>query len=57
MKNGYFIDDGEDLAEKIISLLENPKKSVKMGEESRLMAQKFSWNKVVSDIIQIAKKH
>ena len=56
-KNGYFIDDKEDLAEKIITLLENPEKIAKMGEESRLMAQKFSWNNVVSDIIQIVKEH
>lgn len=54
-KNGYFIDDEEDLAEKIIRLLENPQKITKMGEESRLMAQKFSWNNVVSNIIQIVK--
>ena len=56
-KNGYFVDNEEDLAEKIITLLENPEKITKMGEESRLMAQKFSWNNVVSDIIHIANKH
>ena len=41
--NGYFIDDAGDLAEKIIGLLNDPKKVEKMGIQSLNMVQKFSW--------------
>lgn len=55
-KNGYFVEGEKDLADKIITLLNQPDKIAKMGEESRLMAQKFSWNNVVTNILEIAKK-
>ena len=55
-KNGYFIDGEEDLAEKIISLLNEPKKIEEMGKNSQQMAQKFSWDNVVSQIIEISSK-
>ena len=55
-KNGYFIDDVEDLVEKIIELLNDPKKVENMGIQSSNMVQKFSWNNVVTDIIENVKK-
>jgi glycosyltransferase involved in cell wall biosynthesis len=54
-KNGYFIDGEDELAEKIITLLNNPKKIEEMGKNSLKMAQKFSWDNVVSQIIGISK--
>ena len=54
-KNGYFIDGEDELAEKIITLLNDPKKIEEMGKNSLKMAQKFSWDNVVSQIIQISK--
>jgi len=55
-KNGYFVDDVEDLVEKIIELLNDPKKVENMGIQSLNMVQKFSWNNVVTDIIENVKK-
>lgn len=54
-KNGYFIDGEDELAEKIITLLNNPKKIEDMGKNSLNMVQRFSWDNVVSQIIEISK--
>ena len=51
-KNGYFVNDSKELEVKICELLENSEKIDSMGNESLKMVQKFSWEKVVSDIIQ-----
>ncbi len=55
-KNGYFIENANDLAEKIILLLNQPKKIKEMGIESSKMVQKFSWDIVVKNIIEESKK-
>ncbi len=56
-QNGYFIDGAEDLAEKIILLLNEPKIVQNMGNESLNMVQKFSWDNVVKNIIDIVNKN
>ena len=50
-KNGYFIENSNDLAEKIILLLNQPKKVESMGNQSLKMVQKFDWENVVKSII------
>ena len=55
-KNGYFVENQEDLSEKIILLLTNPEKIREMGEVSNQMVQKFSWDSVVSSILEISQK-
>lgn len=55
-KNGYFIENPNDLAEKIILLLNQPEKVENMGIQSLKMVQKFSWNNIVNDIIKETKK-
>ena len=55
-KNGYFIENVNDLAEKIILLLNQPKKVENMGIQSLNMVQKFSWNNVIKNIIEETKK-
>ena len=55
-KNGYFIENANDLAEKIILLLNQPKKVENMGIQSLKMVQKFSWNNVVKGIIEETKR-
>jgi len=55
-KNGFFIENANDLAEKIIFLLNEPKKVEEMGIQSSKMVQKFSWDKVVKNIIEESKK-
>jgi len=50
-KNGYFIENSNDLAEKIILLLNQPKKVESMGNQSSKMVQKFDWGNVVKLII------
>jgi len=54
--NGLFVCDANDLADKIIELLENPDKINAMGKNSLNMVQKFSWEKVVNSIISIYDK-
>ncbi len=56
-ENGYFIDDEKELSEKIILLLKQPEIINKMGNKSREMVQKFSWNQVVQDIIEVVRKN
>ena len=55
-KNGYFIENVNDLVEKIIFLLNQPEKMEEMGIQSSKMVQKFSWDKVVKNIIEESKK-
>ena len=56
-KNGYFIDGVDDLTEKIISLLEKPEKIKEMGLQSSQMVQKFSWNNIVKNILEVFEKN
>jgi len=55
-KNGFLIENADELAEKIILLLNNPSQVEEMGIESRSMVQKFSWENVVESILEIYKK-
>ena len=51
-KNGYFVKDSKELGEKICELLDSHELTESMGDESLKMVQKFSWEKVVSDILK-----
>lgn len=55
-KNGYFISDVDDLASKIIHILENDKIRQNFGEHSRKMVEKYDWSKITSEIIDEYKK-
>lgn len=54
-KNGYFIDDSKDLAERIVELLKNPESVNNMGNASFDMVQKFSWENIVKSILEIVR--
>jgi len=54
-KNGLLIDGIDDLSEKIIFLLENPKEMESMGKQSKEMVKKFSWDNVVRMILKNIK--
>ena len=54
-KNGFFIENHIELAEKIILLLNEPKKVQNMGAHSLKLAQKFSWDQVVDSVINEVK--
>ena len=56
-KNGYFVKNSGDLADKIIQLLQEPKLVKKMSENSLEMVQKFSWQKIINSIISIFEKN
>ena len=56
-KNGYFVDGAEDLAEKISSLLNEPDKINQMGKQSRLMVQNFSWDHIIKNVLEAARKN
>jgi glycosyltransferase involved in cell wall biosynthesis len=50
-KNGYFINTKEDLAEKIIFLLNDIKKINLMGNQSKCMVQKFEWSDIIKEFL------
>ena len=52
-ENGFFIDDAEELSEKIIELLKDPQQAKLMGEKSLEKVQKFSWKNIVNSILNI----
>tara|TARA_X000001036_G_scaffold105472_1_gene98580 strand:+ start:326 stop:1468 length:1143 start_codon:yes stop_codon:yes gene_type:complete len=54
-KNGFFIENHIELAEKIILLLNEPKKVENMGAHSLKLVQKFSWDQVVDSVINEVK--
>ena len=50
-ENGYSVTDSEDLATKIIHILENNEKRIKMGTKSYEMSLKFDWENVAKKIL------
>lgn len=50
--NGYFVKDSQELAHRIILLLQNESKRAEMGKHSREMVEYFSWNNIVRKILQ-----
>jgi len=55
-KNGFFINDSEDLAAKLELLASEEKLLTKMGKESFNMVQKFDWINITSIILDEYKK-
>lgn len=54
--NGYFIKNSSDLARRVISLLEDEKTRLKMGEKSKEMVSKFDWKNVGGLILEEYQK-
>ncbi len=50
--NGYNIENSEELAQKIIHLLENESIRNEMGANSREMVKKFDWKNIAESIIK-----
>ena len=50
-ENGYSVTDPEDLATKIVHILENNEKRIKMGTKSYEMSLKFDWENVAKKIL------
>ena len=50
-ENGYSVTDPEDLATKIIHILDNNEKRIKMGTKSYEMSLKFDWENVAKKIL------
>ena len=55
-QNGYFIKNADELAKKIILLLQNDKVREDMGEKSREIVSQFDWKNVVTNIIKEYEK-
>ncbi|MGI0077948.1 MAG: glycosyltransferase family 4 protein, partial [Nitrosopumilaceae archaeon] len=55
-ENGYFVKDANELAEKIIYLLQNQKTRIKMGQKSRDIVEKYDWKIIAQSIIDEYKK-
>jgi len=49
-KNGYFVKNSEDLANRIIELLSNSKLREEMGKNSLNIVQNFDWEKITEKI-------
>ncbi len=56
-KNGFFIKDSIDLADKLILLLSDVELQKKMGKKSHEMIKKFNWENITSLIIDEYKKN
>jgi len=56
-ENGFFIENSDELAEKIIVLLNDEKMINSMGQKSFEMVQQFSWNDVVKNIVNVLQKN
>jgi len=52
-ENGFFVDGIGDLAEKITQILTDIELAKKMGARSYDMVQKFSWNKIANQILEL----
>ena len=55
-ENGYFVKDANELAEKIIYLLQNQKTRIEMGQKSRDIVEKYDWKIITQSIIDEYKK-
>ena len=55
-ENGYFVDDANDLAEKVIRLLQEPALAEQMGNTSRQMVEKFSWKNILTSFLKKYEK-
>lgn len=55
-ENGFFVKDANDLAEKIIYLLQNQDVRIKMGQKSRNIVEKYDWKIIAQSIIDEYKK-
>lgn len=55
-ENGYFIKNSDDLAKKIIFLLQNDQLRESMGKKSRDMVGQFDWKNVVNRILEEYKE-
>ena len=59
-KTGFLVKKGsdEELYEKLLLLINDEKKSQTMGKEGKKFVSKyFSWEKIATDLVQIASKH
>ena len=50
-ENGFFVNDANELAEKIIYLLHNQNVRIKMGQKSRHIVEKYDWKIIAQSII------
>tara|TARA_B100001750_G_scaffold247737_1_gene274590 strand:- start:1572 stop:2711 length:1140 start_codon:yes stop_codon:yes gene_type:complete len=50
-ENGFIIDNSNDLATKIVQLLDNDELRMRMGQKSREMVTKFDWKDIAMSII------
>jgi len=55
-ENGFFVKDANELAEKIIYLLQNQNVRSKMGQKSRDIVEKYDWKIITQSIIDEYKK-
>ena len=50
-ENGFFVKDANELAEKIIYLLQNQNVRNKMGQKSRKIVEKYDWKIIAQSVI------
>ena len=56
--NGFLVEPGNEvqLAEKLKSLIDHPEERIRMGRNSRILAEeKFDWNRIVERYLEIYK--
>ena len=55
-ENGYFVNNADELAEKAIKILQDSVLIEKMGNSSRMIVQKFSWENILSPLLKKYEK-
>lgn len=55
-QNGYFIKNSDDLAKKIVFLLQNDQVRESMGQKSREIVSQFDWKNIVNRILEEYKE-
>ena len=56
-ENGYFVDDAKDVAEKAIKILQDASLVERMGNTSKTMVQKFSWQSLLTPLLEKYEKN
>lgn len=56
-ENGYFVDNAKDVAEKAIKILQDASLVERMGNTSRTMVQKFSWESLLTPLLRKYEKN
>lgn len=56
-ENGYFVENSDQLAQRIIEILQEPKLVQDFGTRSKMLVKKFSWEKLINSMLEKYQKN